>query len=147
MSIYEEEVVERGVAVAVELLRAGPARWKRIRDYLYSRGAELDPAYQGRLIDSFIFRRVADELQRRSLAEKQEWWSALPKSELEVEPDRLIGRESSGTNPPVLWSADDCERAAIEIRELRETLRRIAEDESHAGDMIHLAVAVLERNK
>ena len=74
MSVYEEEVVERGIEVAVEFLRAGPARWKRIRDYLHGRGAELDPAYKGGMADSFIERRIAEELERRKLAEPQEWW-------------------------------------------------------------------------
>lgn len=74
MSEYEEEVVERCLESVVACLRQGPMRWRDIRTHMIAIGPDVEPAYQGRLIDSFIWRRVAEELQRRDLAEKQEWW-------------------------------------------------------------------------
>ena len=92
MSVYEDDLVDRCVLAVVKFLKdSSPVRWRDIRNHLIERGPELEPAYKGGLIDSVIFRRTASELQRRGLADYQEWWALSDGSG--IMPSTVTGRQ------------------------------------------------------
>ena len=81
MSAYELEVADRCGDYVVDFLRdtAIPQPWLAVRKFIEDHGEELEPAYQGRLIDSVTYRMMLASLLKRRLVRIRikngaEWW-------------------------------------------------------------------------